>query len=132
MRIDVELDIQFNWYGGYGMQVRNFVGKRVCLDAVKTMAGESCFYEAGEHDDTEFAVAVIMLRNFESELTDRFGFTDYSVGIYIDGDRIVSLERVGHIHMCGGQGMDDELRRFPHRSLEQEAEDKLKTALLKR
>jgi hypothetical protein len=113
------------------MQVRNFVGKQVCLDAVKAMAGSSCFYEAGDYDE-EFAVAMIMLHDFDSELTDRFGYSDYSLSIFLDEDRIVSLERVGHVHMCGGQGLDDELKRFPHKSLEQEAEDLLKKMLLKR
>ena len=114
------------------MQVRNFVGKRVCLDAVKAMTGPSCFYEAGDHDDTDLAVAVLMLRDFECEITDQFGYTDYSLGIFLDEDRIVSLERVGHVHMCCGQGMDSELRRFPHKTLEKEAEDLLKKVLSKR
>jgi len=114
------------------MQVRNFVGKRVCLDEVKAMAGESRFYEAGDHDDTELAVAVLMLRDFECEMTDRFGNTDYSLSIFLDEDRIVSLGRVGHVHMCGCQGMDSELRRFPHKTLEKEAEDLLKKMLSKR
>jgi len=114
------------------MQVRNFVGKPVCLDAVKAMVGESCFYEAGDHDESEFTVAVLMLHDFESEMTDRFGYSDYSLSIYIDENRIVSLERVGHVHMCGGQGMDTELRRFPHKTLENEAEEKLQKILLKR
>lgn len=54
------------------MQELNYVGTQVNLDAVKALAG---FYEAGDHDDSEFAVAVIMLRDFESEMTDRFGYT---------------------------------------------------------
>jgi hypothetical protein len=113
------------------MQVRNFVGKRACLDEVVAMAGADCFYEAGDYDET-FAVAVVALTDFKCEMTDRFGNTDYSLSIYLDEDRIVSLERVAHVHMCGGQGMDDELRRFPHTSLEQEADDKLKKILSKR
>jgi len=114
------------------MQVRDFKGKRVCLDEIKAMTGPSRFYEAGDHDDTEFAVAVIMLRDFECEITDRFGNTDYSLSVFLDEDRIVSLDRVGHVHMCGGQGIDSELRRFPHKTLEKEAEDLLKKMLWKR
>lgn len=113
------------------MRVRDFKGKRVCLDEIKAMTDPSHFYEAGDHDDTEFAVAVIMLHDFGCELTDRFGYTDYSLTVFLDDDRIVSLDRVGHVHMCGGQGMDDELKRFPRRTLENETEDKLKKVLLK-
>jgi hypothetical protein len=113
------------------MQIRDFKGKRVCLDKIEAMAGSSCFYEAGDYDEA-FAVAVVALTDFNCEMTDRFGFTDYSLVVYLDEDRIVSLERVGHVHMCGGQGMDSELRRFTHKSLEQEADEKLKTVLLKR
>lgn len=110
---------------GGSMQVRKFVGKRVSVDEVKAMAGESCFFDAGDYDDTDFAVAMIMLRNFQCQITDRYGYNAYSVNLFLDGNRISSIQRVGHIHMCGGQGMDDELRRFPHRTLEKEAGEKL-------
>lgn len=106
------------------MQVRKFMGKRVSIDEIKVMVGASRFYDAGDHDDTDFAVAMIMLRNFECQITDRFGYNAYSLSVYLDEDRISSIQRVGHVHMCG-QGMDDELRRFPHRTLEMEAEEKL-------
>jgi hypothetical protein len=112
------------------MQVRDFKGKRVRLDEIETMAGSNCFYEAGDYDEA-FAVAVVALTDFNCEITDRFGYSDYSLGIFLDGDRIVSLERVGHVHMCGGQGMDSELRRYPHKTLEREAKDKLMTVLSK-
>lgn len=114
------------------MQVRNFVGKRVCLDEVKAMAGESRFYEAGDHDDTELAVAVLMLRDFECEMTDPSKGYD---PIFVEEDRqavICIAKSVGHVHMCGCQGMDSELRRFPHKTLEKEAEDLLKKMLSKR
>ena len=112
------------------MQVRNFVGKQVCLDKIEAMAGSSCFYEAGDYDE-EFAVAVVALTDFKCEMTDRSGYTDYSLTVYLDDDRIVLLDRVGHVHMCG-QGMDSELRRFPHKTLEKESEEKLKKILATR
>jgi hypothetical protein len=54
------------------MQVRQFVEKRVNIDNIKMLAAERCFSNAGDYDDTEFAVAVIMLKEFEREMTDRF------------------------------------------------------------
>lgn len=111
------------------MQVRDFVGKRVCIDKIIEMTGANRFFDAGDYEDTELAVAVFMLRDFECGMTDRYGFTDYSLAVYLDGDRISFLQRVGHVHMCG-QGMDDELRRFPHRALEKEASEKLREVLL--
>lgn len=107
------------------MQVRKFMGKRVSIDEIKAMVGSSCFFDAGDHDDTDFAVAVVVLRDFECKITDRFGYTDFSMNLYLDGDRISSIQRVGHVHMCGGQGMDDDLKRFPHATLEKEASEKL-------
>jgi hypothetical protein len=42
-----------------------------------------------------------------------------------DVDRIASIERVGLVHMCGGQGMDDELKCFLQKSFVKETEDTL-------
>lgn len=32
-------------------------------------------------------------------------------------NQIVKIQRMAHCHMCGGQGSDDELKRFPHGTL---------------
>jgi hypothetical protein len=56
---------------------------------------------------------------------DKTGRNAYSLEIDMDENRIVSIVRNGHCHMCSGQGSDDELRRFPHKSLEAQAQEVL-------
>jgi hypothetical protein len=49
--------------------------------------------------------------------------------VYLDGNRIVRIDRVGHCHMCGCQWTHDVLDRFPHRTLEEGAQEVMTEAL---
>jgi hypothetical protein len=104
---------------GGKMKTRPFIGKTVSLEKLRMAQAEIC--PCGKYDD-EFTVAEVFLSDFECCITDRTGRNAYSIQLYLDEqDRIIRIQRVGHCHMCGGQGSDDELKRFPHRTLEEEA-----------
>jgi len=95
---------------------KDFIGRSVDLEYAK---------EYYSYD--EFSMDMPFLEKFLGDFdcdgfTDKRGFTHYSVQIFLVGSKIVDVLRIGHCHMCGGQGSDDELRVFPHRSLEDEAE----------
>ena len=101
------------------MKTRPFIGKTVSLEKLETVDAE--IYPRGKYDD-EFTVAEIFLSDFECCGMDRTGRNAYSIQLYLDSrNRIVEIVRIGHCHMCHGQGSDDELKRFPHRTLEEEA-----------
>jgi hypothetical protein len=107
---------------GERMKTRSFIGKSVALEDVQSADG-LVWHDVEDYDE-EYAVAEIFLRDFDCDgHTDGAGMNAYSVRLYLDGERIAKIERVGHCHMCGGQGSDDELDRFPHQSLEEEAQD---------
>lgn len=112
------------------MRKRDFLNKQVTLEKLKEYLIES--YSDPEDYDDERVIgknrqsAEIYLSEFECYVTDRAGRNAYSLVIHLVNDRICDIERVGHIHMCGGQGSDDVLNRFPHASLEKEAENILK------
>jgi hypothetical protein len=54
------------------------------------------------------------------------GRNAYSIQLSLDEqDRIVNIQRVGHCHMCGGQGQDDDLDVFPHNTLDEELDQVL-------
>jgi len=109
------------------MRQRQFVGKKISLERLEDIA--ETMLPRGERDD-DYSVAEIFLNDFEIDVhTDRTGRNAYSIEIYLDNDRIKKIIRIGHCHMCGGQGSDDELTRFPHKSLEEEAEDLLNSIL---
>ena len=56
---------------------------------------------------------------------DKAGYTGYSIVLQLDQnrERIVEIERIGHCHMCGGQGADYPLARFPHQLVEEAARE---------
>lgn len=111
------------------MHTRFFIGKAVSLSMVQKDSSVS-FYNKGEYDD-DYSVAELDLNNFEClGNTDRTGRNAYSIQLFLDGDKIKKIQRIGHCHMCSGQGSDDELRRFPQMSLEEEAEQKITNLLV--
>ena len=100
------------------MRTSQFIGKTINRD-------ELAAYEADVHAPGEFdresTVAEVFLWDFECNGTDSAGRNAYSIQLYLDDqDHIVRIQRVGHCHMCGGQGSDDDLDVFPHKSLEED------------
>jgi len=109
------------------MKKRYFVGKHIV--PAKLNDYKLDINPPGSYDD-EFITAEIFLYNFDCDMTDRTGRNAYSLRLYLDNDyKIVDIVRVGHCHMCNGQGSDDDLRTFPHKTLEEEAEDFLSCLL---
>lgn len=116
------------------MRKRNFLNKRVSIEKLKEYLIDT---DCDPEDCDEGSVvkinrqsAEIYLSEFECYATDRTGRNAYSLVIHLVNDHIYDVERVGHIHMCGGQGSDDVLSRFPHASLEKEAENIMKELLI--
>jgi hypothetical protein len=107
---------------GGKMKTHPFIGKTVSLEKLRMAEAE--ISPRGEYD--EFTIAEVFLSDFECNGTDSEGRNAYSIQLYLDEqDRIAKIQRMGHCHMCGGQGSDDELKRFPHRTLEEEADQAL-------
>jgi hypothetical protein len=99
--------------------MKTFLGKTV--DREQLVVHEADIYAPGEFD-SEFAVAEVFLWDFECNGMDSTGRNAYSIQLSLDADnRIAKIERIGHCHMCHGQGSDDDLKRFPHSTLEEEA-----------
>jgi len=92
---------------------REFIGKPIDLLA----GGELGFCS----QDDDYQSLEIGLSDYETGMTDKAGFTGYTLTVVLDDVRVVDIYRTGHCHMCGGQGTDSDLRRFPHASLEDEA-----------
>jgi len=110
------------------MKKKDFLGKAISSDKIKDI--EVFKNPPGTYDDN-FLVLEIFLNDFTCDnFTDRTGRNAYSLRLFLDGENIIKINRIGHCHMCG-QGSDDELSRFPHKTLEEEAEDVL-SSLLKR
>lgn len=110
------------------MQTRKFIGKSVSLKDLH-INDSITYYNVGEYDD-HYAVVEIDLHNFEVEsITDKTGRNAYSIELSLEGERIVKIGRIGHCHMHGG-GSSEVLQRFPHKSLEEEAE-KILSSLFK-
>jgi hypothetical protein len=93
------------------MRTAAFTGKRVPLDNFRG-DGPWAFSSPGRVDEY-YAVAECYLTKFDCCGYDRTGRNAYSIQVYLDGNRIVRIDRVGHCHMCGGQGADDVLRPLP-------------------
>ena len=101
------------------MKTRPFIGKTVSLEKLQKIDAE--IHPRGKYGD-EYTVAEIFLNDFECCITDKTGRNAYSIQLSLDADnRIAKIERIGHCHMCHGQGSDDDLKRFPHSTLEEEA-----------
>lgn len=107
------------------MRTATYRGKRVNIksgEAVVAEVGAADFsYLPPQDFDAKYGHIQIFLYSFDSEghIMDKTGRNAYSLEIDVDGQKIVSIVRIGHCHMCcSGQGFDTELRRYPHRALE--------------
>ncbi len=102
------------------MNKSSFLGKTASIQRLEAI--DAVIWPQGEHAD-EYTVAEVYPSDFEGYPTDKYGRTAYSIDLYIDqAQRIVKIVRTGHLHMHGGQAYDDELNRFPHKTLEAEAQ----------
>ena len=102
------------------MSIEQFISKTANREQLAAYKAD--IHAPGELAD-ELSVAEIFLWDFECNGTDIEGRNAYSIQLSLDEqDRIVNIQRVGHCHMCGGQGSDDDLDMFPHKSLEDELE----------
>lgn len=100
------------------MKKLDYIGKIIDEDAL--LHGGIIQRPAGKYRQDRIE---IFLSDFECRgHTDRFGYTAYSVLIHHQLSCILNIERIGHRHVSGSQGSDDKLNRFPHKSLEEEAE----------
>lgn len=102
------------------MQTARFVNMPLDLARAQTRY-EADYLSADECGQPE-SILEVHLVDFEKANEDRFGRSAYSLAIYLAGDRVARIERVGHRHRCGGEGGDEPLRVFPHRTLEAEAD----------
>ncbi|MFB3786691.1 MAG: hypothetical protein ACE15F_09995 [bacterium] len=115
------------------MKKRSFIGKYVDITKVdKLLWCEYGDYE--EYDDNwvdnddadnenKMKSVEIYLPYPEDNInTERSGYNMFSVVLILKENKIVNLKRIGHCHMCGGQGTDDELRKYPCPALEEAAE----------
>ncbi|MFX0199196.1 MAG: hypothetical protein ACFFCW_23995 [Candidatus Hodarchaeota archaeon] len=105
-------------------RLKSFVGKLVDVNKAKT--------NGFEYDDTENGKPVLEKYLSEFEMTgvyDKDGFNGYSIELRLKGDKIVSIRRIAHCHMCGGQGVDRMKRKFPQASLEEEAYEEIQNIL---
>jgi len=101
------------------MKTRPFIGKIVAHKNLRMLDAE--IHPRGQYDD-EYTIAEVFLSDYECRITDRAGRNAYSIQLYLDNQhQVVKIVRVGHCHMCHGQGSDDDLNRFPHRTLEEQA-----------
>ena len=102
------------------MRIKSYIGKTVSLERMNDY--EANFHPPGVYAD-DFSMAEIYLNDFQIQTyTDRCGRNAYSVQLFLDANKIIKIVRIGHCHMCGGQGSDDELTRFPHQTLETQAD----------
>ena len=113
------------------MNKREFIGKKLNLVRLQNCSdnfsfpeedlgeGEEPYYENGE-----FTKAEIFLQDFvNDDCYDVHGYNFYSIKIIVDGDKVIKLQKIAHCHECNNEGSDDELSRFPYKSLEKEATD---------
>ena len=101
------------------MNIEQFIGKTVNQEQLTEH--EADIYAPGEYS-CELTMAEVFLWDFECNGTDSLGCNRYSIQLHLDEqDQITRIQRVGHCHMCGGQGSDDDLDVFPHPTLEDEA-----------
>ncbi len=68
---------------------------------------EEEYEEEGEQEGENLEIFV--------EFAHSAGYDAFSVLLELSGPQVRSVKRIGHVHMCGGQGCDDELYRFPLR-----------------
>ncbi|MFC1762977.1 hypothetical protein ACFL6U_12970 [Planctomycetota bacterium] len=99
------------------MNIEQCIGKPVNREQLTEH--EADIYAPGEYS-RELTMAEVFLWDFEYNGTDSSGRNAYSIQLFLDEqDQIVRIQRLGHCHMCGGQGSDDDLDIFPHTTLEE-------------
>ena len=115
------------------MRKKDFIGKTINVSKLQEVADNFIFAvveeDGNEHmwtfyydDNPEYTNAEIILYDWHcNDCYDNSGYNAYSLKVIVDGDKIIKLIRIGHCHMCGNEGSDDELMRFPYHSLEAEA-----------
>ena len=92
-----------------------FLGKRVNFDRLKDI-----FYRETNAGDVRYE---IFLKDYDFEHADQnTGMNFFSLVLRVDGDKLADIRKIGHRHMCSGQGTDNDLKAFPFSSLEREAE----------
>jgi hypothetical protein len=104
---------------GGQMRKKDFIGKNIDIDYIKK--SDVSYHETGKYDD--HPTVEIFLHDYELvSHTDKAGYNAYSILLHLSKNLITNIDRIGHCHMCHGQGSDDLLLRFPHNSLEDEAQ----------
>jgi hypothetical protein len=102
------------------MRIEECIGKHLDINEAINRGFSYC---DNSEDEYENSTLEKFLYEYQCDgFTDHSGFNFYSILIHLDGEKILDIERIGHCHMCGGQGADDELDEFPHETLEEEAE----------
>lgn len=105
------------------MRKKGIIGRRVDLSKIGK-EDLSITYEENMYD---YPSIEVFLSDFVYDgPTDRYGYNAYSVLIFLENEKVKDVQRMGHLHMCGGQGSDFDMSRFPHPGLEAEAEKRLK------
>ncbi len=113
------------------MKKRDFIGKKINVSKLEDVADNFAlpvtveegreymydfYYENGQYTNAE-----ILLHDFKiNDNFDKYGYSLYSLKVVVDDDKVIMLIKVGHVHE-GEEGTDFELDRFPHKSLEVEA-----------
>jgi hypothetical protein len=104
------------------MKARDFIGKRIDVSKVGMLAFATYYEKTFDHPFIE-----IDLHDFDHKATtDEAIFDSYSLRVELAGNRIIDINRIGHHDMGGGHAGDDELSRFPYRSLEDQAQELLR------
>ncbi len=87
-----------------------YEGNVISIDKAKKAGWDH--YEIDENDfvlEKSFDISEQHLEGFVDEL----GYNGYSVVIHLEGSTIKEIDKIGHIHMGGGEGTDETLGDFP-------------------
>jgi hypothetical protein len=113
------------------MRKQDFIGTLISEDKVAEVEGIEIDW--AEDEEGNSAMEVFLSEFPYDGWPDKAGFNAYSIRLVAPEGRITSVLRIGHVHMKGGEGYDEELPVFPLRSLEREAQKVMEylTLLLK-
>ena len=109
------------------MGIEECIGKDLDINEAINRGFSYCDNSQEEHENS--TLEKYLYDYLFDGFTDESGFNFYSILIHLEGERIVDIERIGHCHMCGGQGVDSTLDEFPHETLEAEAEVEIASIL---
>jgi hypothetical protein len=99
------------------MRAKDFIGKRIDVSKVGMLAFATCYQKTFDHP-----VIHIDLNDFDKKAdTDR-----YSIRVDLTDNQISAIRRIGH-RDDRGESAEAEVFRFPYKSLENEAQDRLRT-----